>query len=148
MDLYTATRSSISETFGSPAPVANVNSEAHEDAPYLTDDELGLYFYRSEGPWGLMDIWHVERNSTEEDFGEPVKLPPPINSEISDFGVAISGNELYFGRFDESRNSGDLFVSTIIPEPGTLLFLAPTLLGLSRFILKRRGSGYNTGYLR
>jgi Tol biopolymer transport system component len=45
IDIWMATREDPSQRFGPAAPLANVNSEGYEAAPWLSSDGTTLYFY-------------------------------------------------------------------------------------------------------
>jgi hypothetical protein len=104
-------------TFGEPTKVPNVNSSSHEHNPSISADGLSLYFISTRpGGVGGRDIWITTRETTDDDWGEPVNLGPTFNTPVGEYGVSISsdGLSLYF----DTRQSGasgavdDLWVAT------------------------------------
>ena len=93
-------------TFGTPAPVPNVNSEYVEGGPRISADGLSLFFVssRPEWEWRHHDLWVSTRAHRNDSWGEPVNLGPTVNSSVEDGGPSISGDglSLYF----HSRRSG------------------------------------------
>jgi len=103
--------------FGTPTEVPNVNSSSHEHNPSISADGLSLYFISTRpGGVGGRDIWITTRETTDDDWGEPVNLGPTFNTPVGEYGVSISsdGLSLYF----DTRQSGasgavdDLWVAT------------------------------------
>ena len=66
-------------------PVPGMDSSTIESAPYGTPDDLTIYFNSNRSTNGTaisnFDIWMASRNSKDEPFGTPVKLPPSINQD-------------------------------------------------------------------
>jgi Tol biopolymer transport system component len=76
-----------------------VNSTLADEHPFLTSDGLTLYFgsYRSE-IW-FSDLWMTTRASKDDDWGPPVNLGFPVNSQgdtDEDPSLTSDGLELYF----------------------------------------------------
>ena len=104
--------------FGTPTNLGPmVNSSSHDFNPSISADGLSLYFISSRaGGVGGRDIWVTTRETTDEDWGEPVNLGPTVNTPVGEYGVSISsdGLSLYF----DTRQSGttsaidDLWVAT------------------------------------
>jgi hypothetical protein len=69
-DIFVATRSSLTGTFGPAAPLAGVNSTLDEECPSITADGLFMYFDRRDNTT-LWDIWVSQRANTTVDFGVP-----------------------------------------------------------------------------
>ena len=102
--------------FSTPTEVPNVNTSSEELNASISADGLSLYFISSRpGGVGGRDIWVTTRETTDEDWGEPVNLGPTINTPAGEWGVSISydGLSLYF---DTSQNGSvavnDLWVAT------------------------------------
>ncbi|MHC4192345.1 MAG: hypothetical protein ACYSUB_22180, partial [Planctomycetota bacterium] len=88
-------------TFGIPTKVPNVNSSSADGPPATSPDGLELYFVSNRphgADTGYCDIWVATRETTDDDWGTPVKLGPPVNSSAWEGGPSISadGLELYF----------------------------------------------------
>ena len=86
-DVVTLGRAVPDPQFGDAGrPLANINSAVADQTPTLTEDLLEIYFtsYRSSGP-GQGDIWHAQRASREEAFGEATLL-----SELSTASREVS----------------------------------------------------------
>lgn len=87
-------------TFGTPTNLGSVvNSSALDWRPSISNDNLSLYFNSTrEGGYGNDDIWVAVRETTENEWGEPVNLGSPVNSPSLDGGPCISadGLELFF----------------------------------------------------
>jgi len=103
-------------TFGTPTKVPNVNTSSREFNASISADGLSLYFISSRpGGVGGLDIWVTTRETTDEDWGEPMNLGPTINTPVGEWGVSISsdGLSLYF---DTSQSGSvainDLWVAT------------------------------------
>jgi hypothetical protein len=122
-------------TFGTPAKVPNVNSSAHEHNPSISADGLSLYFISTRpGGIGGRDIWVTTRETTDEDWGEPVNIGSTINTPVGEYGVSISsdGLSLYFDtrQFGASGAVDDLWVATRATTDedwGNPLILGPTV---------------------
>ncbi len=103
--------------FGTPTEVPNVNTSSEEFNASISADGLSLYFISNRpGGMGGRDIWVTTRETTDDDWGEPVNLGPPINTAAGEWGVSISydGLSLYFDT-KQSGASGavnDLWVAT------------------------------------
>ncbi|MFC1794486.1 LamG-like jellyroll fold domain-containing protein [Planctomycetota bacterium] len=102
--------------FGTPTIVPNINTSSEDFNASISADGLSLYFISSRaGGVGGRDIWVTTRETTDEDWGEPVNLGPTINTSAGEWGVSIShdGLSLYF---DTSQNGSvainDLWVAT------------------------------------
>ena len=103
-------RSTVTEMFGNPQPLAGDVAGAYLKEPRLTRDGLSLYW--DDFNPSLVSIWRATRTSVTELFNANyiAKLPAPINSATeSSYGpwVSSDGGRLYFQR------NHLLYVSTI-----------------------------------
>jgi len=80
------------------APLAAVNDPVAADGcPMESPKGKSLFFASVRGPGGDNDIWMATRPSREADFGEPVILPAPVNSDAADFcPTPLRGGSLLF----------------------------------------------------
>lgn len=98
-NLWLATRASREVDFGSPTELPGINSDAIEEGPTLSADQLEVYFAsdRAGGGGGGLDIWGARRDRLDEPFGEPFPMEG-LNSFLDDLDLALSsdGQELFF----------------------------------------------------
>jgi hypothetical protein len=98
-NLWLATRASRDVDFASPIELPGVNSNAIEEGPTLSVDQLEVYFVsdRAGGGGGGLDIWGARRERLDEPFGEPFPIES-VNSSLDDLDLALSsdGQELFF----------------------------------------------------
>ena len=88
-DLYKMERPSLSEPFGGPQPVAELNTGGRQEAsPHASSDELAIVYTDANISYSQSKIMIATRPTKDDSFGEPV--------ELDDFGM---GSELY-GRFN------------------------------------------------
>ncbi len=99
-DLWVTTRPTTDDEWGTPINLEpTVNSLAHDTEPSISADGLTLFFDSDRpGGYGSWDIWMVTRASTDEPWGTPVPLPPPVNSVFNDGepSISVDGRALYF----------------------------------------------------
>lgn len=72
-DLYRATRATLSAQFGDPEPLAELNSSARDQLPWVSRDELTIVFSSERS--GTSRIYTASRSSRSEPFSPPVLLP-------------------------------------------------------------------------
>ena len=73
-DIWKATRDSINDSFSDPVNINELNSNYHENNPFLSSDGLTIYFGRGE----INDIYRIfaaSRTSKDGPFGVPVEFP-------------------------------------------------------------------------
>ena len=102
---------SVGAGFGSPAqatadpggwdiaaPVADVNDPVAADGcPIEAPNGKSLFIASMRGPGGDNDIWVATRASLADDFGAPVMLPAPVNSDAQDFcPTPLASGDLLF----------------------------------------------------
>jgi len=111
-----ATRESMSDSFGDPVFLKNVNTSGVDWTPDISADGLTLFFMRNPG---TTEIWASKRRTTDDDFGAPIRLPRQVNMPGYDDGIpniSADGSTLYFM---SSRPGGfggwDLWQVPIIP---------------------------------
>ena len=88
-------------TFGEPVNMGStVNSSAWDGGPSISADGLTLFFdsFRPGGAGG-QDLWVTTRETTDDEWGEPVNLGRTVNSSAHEWQPSIStdGLSLYFG---------------------------------------------------
>ncbi len=108
-DIWVATRQTRSEPWATPENLGpTINTTGTDNTPWITREGLGLYFSSDRpGGYGGVDIWVATRTSTNDAWGEPANLGPPVNSEAGDFYPCLSsdGLVLFFSDFD-NRSEG------------------------------------------
>jgi|GEM_PF-581246 len=95
-DLWWSIRSNLDELFPVAARMPDgINSEFNETNPFLSQDRLALWFVsdRPGGP-GHNDVYVARRNRTDESFGQPELVGHPFSTPESDYGLAMSPDEL------------------------------------------------------
>jgi hypothetical protein len=102
-------------------PVTAVNDPVAADGcPIESPDGRSLYIASMRGPGGDNDIWVATRSNDREDFGAPMMLPEPVNSDAQDFcPTPLPGGALLFvstrGGTDAygtaSCGLGDIFIT-------------------------------------
>lgn len=89
-----------------PVNLGAVNSAFNEQNPFLSKDELTLYFTsnRPDGH-GNLDIWVAHRTSRDDNWGPPSNLGSLINTASADLAPngSIDGHLLFFA----SNRAGD-----------------------------------------
>jgi WD40-like Beta Propeller Repeat len=88
--------------------------------PFLSKNDLRLYF-ASNRPFidsidqaKDFDIWFVERERTDSDWGEPVNLGAPVNTTSNEYypSVAQNGNIYFTSDGLDSKGKDDIFYSS------------------------------------
>ena len=78
-DLYVSKRASLSDPWGVPQVLPNINSPSDESCPALSLDEHRLYFASARpggcGATGTTDLYVSRRHDRQDDFG----WEPPVN---------------------------------------------------------------------
>jgi Tol biopolymer transport system component len=98
MDIYTATRTSQTESFSTPVPVPGVSGPSRDESPIMTSDGLTLYLASSRpGGLGKQDIWVARRSSTNDDFGRPEPVTELNSAEVEvDMTLSADEREMFF----------------------------------------------------
>ena len=104
-------------TFGKPTNLGpTVNSQKHEDTPFISTDGLSLYFFsfRQGGDYGGGDIWVSTRQTRDSEWEPPENMGPTINTSAQEFHPSLStdGLEFYFARWEEASADSAIWVST------------------------------------
>jgi len=99
-------------TFGEPTNLGPmVNSSSWDVMPTISSDGLTMYFasWRAGG-YGNADLWVSTRPTTEDKWGEPENLGPPVNSSVYENCPSISadGLTLYFSDYYSPPRPGGL----------------------------------------
>jgi len=96
-------------TFGNPQPLTEVNSAEVDGSPYISADNLTLYFHRRGDSTRNTDLWKASRAAPDQPFGPPVELTQ-LNSVADDFSPTLSSDEktLFFSDWtgDPKRSGG------------------------------------------
>lgn len=130
-DLWLATRDDVTEDFGAPALVANVNAWADDEGPFLAADGLSLWLHswRDEGPGDARNLWVSTRASTTVAF-PAATLVAVLNTDDGEGDPHLSDDllRMYFAS-DRSGSSGgyDIWFAerpSIVTEFGTPTRLA------------------------
>lgn len=80
--------------FGNPALIGNVNSTSFERDPFLSADELTLYFSTARVGSQGGDIWIASRSSLTSSFGTPTRFAP-FSTAGNETKASITANGLY-----------------------------------------------------
>ena len=107
-------------TFGEPTNLGPTINSPHSDfTGSFSSDGLEMYFdsNRSGGSWDTFDIYVSRRATTDDAWGTPEKLGPPLNTgSVYDAGGFIStdGLSLYFASANRAGGYGvlDIWVAT------------------------------------
>jgi hypothetical protein len=122
-EIWVTRRPTTEDEWGEPehlGPTINTpDNLVSDNMPHISADGLKLYFMsnRSGGSGGF-DIWLATRPTTEDDWGEPENLGPPVNSEYDEAFPRVSGDglTLVFCDWAFRRPGGhgdcDLWIST------------------------------------
>jgi hypothetical protein len=94
LDLYTATRSSRSDPFGSPKPIGGINTLSEESSPSVTADGLTLYMQSTRS--NAYALYVATRGSTSMDFSMPRELTELEANGEGDPYVVPDGSAVYF----------------------------------------------------
>lgn len=113
-DLWFATRQEVRDDFGEPEQVLGVNGATYDHLPWLSDDELTLYYTTErQGGIGHSDIWKATRASKSDAFADHT-LVPGINSEDREDAIAFSPDRLtvYFTTDRDTDGNLDIWRAT------------------------------------
>jgi Tol biopolymer transport system component len=123
-DLYVATRTSASDSFGNAALVPGVNSANSEHLPWVSSDALEILFSSTRaGGSGSYDIYRATRANRAAPFTGVTNLGA-LNSPSPDESPSVSGDQLSLV-FTSSRSGNyDIWLATR-PSP-TSAFGAPS----------------------
>jgi Tol biopolymer transport system component len=106
-----------------PDSSSSLNTPTVDGCASLSRDGLEIFFLSFRT--GNADIYMARRSNKAEGFGDPVRLPAPVNTSGNEVCPTIApGNRLYFTGFGGDP-AGDLYVSKLGPKGWT----APTSLG-------------------
>ena len=87
-------------TFGTPTnPGPPLNSSSGEGSVCISANGLEFYFVSNRpGGYGDRDLWVMKRPTKEDDWGDPVNVESPVNSQYGFWEPSISsdGLSLYF----------------------------------------------------
>ncbi|MFC1794658.1 hypothetical protein ACFL3Q_13840, partial [Planctomycetota bacterium] len=123
-------------TFGTPVNLGPTINSPHSDIPgSFSSDGLEMYFDSNLSGGAMKDDIYVSTRATTDDaWGTPVKLGPPVNSSGSDICPIIStdGLSLYFTSHSRAGGYGvnDIWVATraTVSDPwGEPSNLGPTI---------------------
>lgn len=137
-DLYVSRRSSPTEPFATVQALAEVNTVgAIEHLPWVSNDELTLYFTRAPNDQSNADIWRATRANAEAPFNSP-ELVIELNSDQAEDRATLSADQRRV-IFASQRAGGAMQLYEAVRATPTEPFGAPYLIT----DLASNGSDYN-----
>ena len=119
-DIYVATRSTLSDSWGEPVNLGpTANSTGLDAGPNISVDGLTLFLSSARsGGFGGADIWMTTRKTQNTEWELPVNLGPMVNKSGFDAMPSISsdGSTLYFCS-ERSGGSGNVDLWQVSIEP-------------------------------
>ncbi len=116
-EIYVTTRRGRQDPWGPRVALSPlINTLAWEVTPFISPDDLSLYFTR--GAVGSMELYVSPRASKEGPWGNPVRLGAPLNSDgIMEWCPSFSAADptFYFVRSDTVMGPFALWQSRILP---------------------------------
>jgi len=117
MDLWVATRETTANDWGAPSNLGPVvNSSDADYMSHISADGLSLYFSSGRpGGSGQRDLWVTTRETTNDDWSEPVNLGPTVNTSSNERQMWISSDGLMLLlQSDRPKGSGavDIYMTT------------------------------------
>jgi Tol biopolymer transport system component len=88
-DLYVATRQTSADAFDDVTPLSSLNTSGLDYQPWLTPDELTIYF--ASGSAGSCDIFRATRPSVSATF-DPPEAVTELNTSSDEGGITLSAN--------------------------------------------------------
>ena len=120
-----ATQCDTSKPFMAPVLVAGVNTSADEARPFLSPDELTIYFDR--GPAQNRDIFVATRAAVTDAFSKPVLvLDVDTNYDEADPAISADGKTLFFVSNRPPAVAYTIFSVTALTDGGG--FGSPTVV--------------------
>jgi WD40-like Beta Propeller Repeat len=136
-DLFVARRSGTRKPWGTPVPLATLNTPTfHERNPAISPDRLLLFFSSNRNAddagnpvgFGGLDLYYSRRTdrTNDSDWSPPVNVGPNVNGPANEVGPAFLENEggvaaLYFT--STRRGNADIYRSAVtFAEDGALSF--------------------------
>ena len=97
-----------------PNSSASLNSPAVDGCASLSPDGLMLAF--NSNRTGNFDIYIAQRSSTSDGFGNPERLPAPVNGPTTDScPTLVHGKQMIFTSFRDDA-AGDLYLTRLGPR--------------------------------
>ena len=114
-EIWSATRGTTTDTFSNGAPVANVNTSAQEVTPFITPDNLSLFF--AAGPFNMWSLAVATRPTKTDPFTIDSSSVAALN--VAGFQqrapvLTLDRLKLYFASDQPPAKSGtvDIWVAT------------------------------------
>lgn len=109
-DIYTATRSSTSSSFGSPAIVANVNTASEEEPTWI--NATGTILYMSSLASGRWKLQRATRADASQAFGTPTALDELNAADSDEWGATLTEDQRTVFFYSSRAGGGDVFTAT------------------------------------
>jgi serine/threonine protein kinase len=95
-DIWIATRQTRDTDWSRAVNLGStINSSAGDSTPVISIDNLSLFFGSNRpGGSGNVDLWLTTRETPHDDWGTPINLGPPVNSEFCETMGSIFGDGL------------------------------------------------------
>jgi len=111
-DIYSATRSAITDSFGMPQVVGALNTIYSELWPALTPDGLGVYFMSDRITPGTYGIWVAKRTSPTAAWGPPMQVTDLMTGDATPYVANATG--FYFASgMRTGAGANDVFRATL-----------------------------------
>jgi WD40-like Beta Propeller Repeat len=107
-DLWEATRGTTADRWSAPAQLENVNSPSSDLSPFLSADDLTLYFHSDRG--GSDDLYVATRPSVDAPFGAPQPIAELDSSDADDDPwVSPDGHTMFFASDRDSPGTLQIY---------------------------------------
>jgi Tol biopolymer transport system component len=126
-DLYVATRASTAVQFNVVNPLTTLNSSRRDDRPWVSPDELTIYFSSQRASLSD-DLWRATRNVRTDAFGTAVPATE-LNSAGNDAGIFLTPDGLVaLFASDRSGGLGGVDIYRAIRATASSAFSTPKLV--------------------
>lgn len=126
-DLYVARRASTASQFGNVTALASLNSPQRDDRPWLSPDELTLYF-SSQRASIADDLWRATRDARTDAFGAPTSVAE-LNSAGNDAGAMLTPDgKLILFASDRAGGVGGMDIYRATRASTSVAFSTPELV--------------------
>jgi len=113
-DIFVSERDNKNESWGQAERLEELDTDAHDAVLSISPNAKEIFIYKNnESSAG--DIFRSQRESLEDEWSEPKKLPKPINTSYFESSISITadGSTMYFisERPNQGYGHGDIYVT-------------------------------------